>query len=95
METEYKIRQIKPKLQDFLKQFFDSSSPLPDKSISEFDISTFCRNCDYHQLDNMCKIVDSNDQARYAMRKQCGWASMDNVRGNMTESGFIPSETAL
>lgn len=93
MKTEDGIREVEPTVGDlFYRRFIDLSAPL-QKSISELDIKTFCRNCDSLEENGICRITGSNDQGRYAIRKQCGWVSVGGVRGYMTENGFTSQET--
>ena len=52
-----------------------------EKSISEENIASFCKGCDHFKGKGIpCSVVGSNDQARYAARKQCGWADVDGKR---------------
>jgi hypothetical protein len=45
-------------------------------TILEADIKKFCTGCDRFQEAEPCNI-GSNDQARYAARKLCGWVIID------------------
>jgi hypothetical protein len=67
----------------------DGASVVPNRSISEAKIAEFCGKCDFLQADNTCQVSDSGDQARYADRRWCGWASVKGIRGKMTENGFV------
>ena len=52
-----------------------------DKSIAESKITTFCTGCDFFQGEGIpCKIVGSNNQARYAVRNWCGYANIGGKR---------------
>lgn len=62
---------------------------LPPQFISEADIAKFCNGCDFSKTE-VCTKVKSNDQARYAARKGCGWAEKDGVRGSISVEGFKP-----
>ncbi|MDO8451267.1 MAG: hypothetical protein Q7S76_00170 [bacterium] len=59
--------------------------------IEEARIANFCSGCDALQEDGMCRTVNANEQARYAAREFCGWASVNGVRGDMTSEGFTAS----
>lgn len=51
------------------------------RSIAESTISAFCNGCDNYKGEGIaCPLVGANDQARYAERKWCGWASVDGKR---------------
>jgi hypothetical protein len=49
------------------------------QTILESEISKFCVGCDHFQEGKPC-FVGSNDQARYAARKWCGWAKTAGQR---------------
>ncbi len=59
------------------------------ETIPESKITAFCKPCDHFKGEGIpCPIVKSDDQARYALREWCGWASVKGVRGEMTAKGF-------
>lgn len=84
------VRTIEPKIQDIFAELI-GAYVLP-LTISEENITMFCKPCDNYIEGKPCKIVGQNDQARYAARKGCGWASKDGVRGSMSINGFIASD---
>jgi len=50
-------------------------------TVSEADITKFCQGCDNFTSGRVpCRAVGSNDQARYAARGWCGWASEEGER---------------
>ncbi len=50
-------------------------------TIAESAITSFCKGCDNFKGEGIpCEAVGSNDQARYAARKWCGWASVNGKR---------------
>jgi hypothetical protein len=82
------IRKIEPQFQDY-NAVAETGEPLFLKgSISEEKIAKFCGGCDFLQADNICRVVDPNDQARYANRGCCGWARVEGISGKMTKEGF-------
>lgn len=86
------LREIKPDIKDYWA--FDKG--LLDKirrSIPEAEIAKFCMGCDSLTVKGgICRIAGMNDQARYVSRKWCGWTTVNKVRGQMTNEGFIPSK---
>lgn len=82
-------RRINP-MQEIIHNTLFPEDPVPvHTSIGEDDIRKFCKSCDlYVAATNSCKIVNENDQARYAARQWCGWASQNGVSGQMTKKGF-------
>jgi hypothetical protein len=79
-------RKITFRIQDYFAAAYSGQS-LGSQSISEEKIKAFCGGCDNLEQDNTC--FTKGDQARYAERLDCGWASMGGVRGRMTIEGFI------
>lgn len=54
-------------------------------SIDESKITAFCKGCDNFKGEGIpCETVGSNDQARYAVRNWCGWATVNGVRTVIT-----------
>jgi len=46
-------------------------------TIAESKITAFCNGCDSFKGEGVpCKVVGSNDHARYAARNWCGWATV-------------------
>ena len=71
------------------------SSGLPPEAFERFEtipesrITAFCKGCDHFKGEGIpCPVVKADDQARYALREWCGWASVKGVRGEMTAEGF-------
>ncbi|HWA52082.1 MAG TPA: hypothetical protein VG895_03450 [Patescibacteria group bacterium] len=84
-------RPINTEVDEIYNLFYPNDQTPVASSIPELKITEFCRNCDWYKAEtNGCQIVDSNDQARYALRRWCGWANVNGKRGEMTEEGFKP-----
>lgn len=81
------IRRIKPRVQDYWGPIAVGSGIMPEQ-IAEKTVQKFCGGCDMLGSDGVCKVAGANDQARYAARRWCGWASVNHVRGSMTDKGF-------
>lgn len=86
-----KDREVNPRAQDFLA-FALGLGKFPGSKVSEEQVRTFCKPCDYLGPDNICKRVGEQDQTRYVDRLACGWASVKSIQGTMTADGFISLE---
>lgn len=82
MTEKLGAREVTPRHQDFFTKPW---------SIPEERIAIFCNGCDFLGPDNICKLVDANDQGRYVEREICGWAKVGSVHGVMTLEGFLPN----
>lgn len=52
-----------------------------EATVAESKITKFCKGCDNFKGEGIpCKTVGSNDQARYAVRNWCGWATVNGKR---------------
>jgi hypothetical protein len=52
-----------------------------ESEVPEADITRFCQGCDNFGGEGIpCNVAGSNDQARYSVRKWCGWASVKGER---------------
>ncbi len=89
--SENAKRVIKRELQDHLAASLAGLESPPTEEVAEDLIEEFCSGCDNLQLNGICARVSPNNQGRYAAREWCGWASVDNVRGQMTSEGFKPA----
>lgn len=50
-------------------------------TIAESKITSFCKGCDNFKGEGIpCRKVGSNNQARYADRNWCGWATVNGKR---------------
>jgi hypothetical protein len=58
-------------------------------SLTRGEMNNFCSPCDYLGEDGICKRFGLGRQTRYVARKWCGWSEVNDVRGNMTENGFV------
>ncbi len=81
-------RKIEHEIQDFVALLITGDSPYVTKEISEDEIAKFCKGCDSYRENQPCALAGTNDQARYAARQWCGWASQKSVSGQMTTEGF-------
>lgn len=86
--TERTSERIIQHLPQDIWAFWELGVPL-HSSVAEEKIAVFCRGCDQLKPDGVC-YNGPNDQARYAARLVCGWASIKDVQGTMTVDGFIP-----
>lgn len=86
-ENDGNVREIDHKIQDFFAAAITGDKSYLSSQVEESVIAKFCNGCDRLQGNGVCKL-DENDQARYAARQQCGWASVNEVRGEMTADGF-------
>jgi hypothetical protein len=62
-------------------------------SLTRGEMYNFCSPCDELGEDGVCKRFGLGRQTRYVARKWCGWSKVNEVRGNMTEKGFVPVKT--
>lgn len=85
--TEQKNRSVEPEFQDYFHAVLTGSAVRLNTTVPEAKVATFCKGCDSLKADGVCRL-GANDQGRYAIRGQCGWASEKGVRGEMTDEGF-------
>lgn len=90
MVEQKDIRHIELKHQDIFHAQMTGSMTRLQTSISEEEIAEFCKGCDDLEKSGVCRVAGANDQGRYVIRKGCGWAHVDGVRGEMLEDGFNP-----
>ena len=85
-----KIRTVGPELADYFTALM-TKKPWPYQ-ILETDVVAFCRPCNNLKGDGGCGVLNLDDQARCAIRNDCGRATVQNVRGVMTARGLVPYE---
>lgn len=67
-------------MKQVIKEMSPSDFEVP-RTIAESAITAFCQGCDNYQGEGVaCPVVGANDQARYAQRKWCGWATIKGER---------------
>jgi len=81
------VRKFEPRVQDYFAVAMGHNADLTGQ-VAEATIAKFCGGCDALQDDGVCRVAGARDQARYAAREWCGWASVNGVRGEMTSEGF-------
>ncbi len=60
-------------------------------NLSLEEIRAFCRDCQALQENGGCATAsDKGSAARWRGRKNCGKATVNGVRAQMTENGFEP-----
>ena len=62
---------------------------VPCLKIPEADIKEFCRGCDKFLSNNLCELIGSDNQGLTVRRGLCTWASVNRIKGRMTDRGFI------
>jgi hypothetical protein len=89
MTEKYRIYKTEPqevlnsqeKVETAISQGIDWEAFTRLDMIEENKITEFCQGCDHFDGQEVpCKVVGSNDQARYANRKWCGYSRVNGVR---------------
>lgn len=82
------IRKIELRSQDYSAFEVSGNLVYLTPEIAEDAVQKFCAGRDALKATGVCRVAGTNDQARYAAREWCGWATVNGVRGAMTAEGF-------